>query len=209
MAGKKGPGKPPAGAPKARKPSGSRKGSSSKRGAGGLLTIIAAAVVTIVIGIVLLSLFGDRILKQKAPSEKITADQKDVVLYMSDEEGLGLKPFNRKITRGPLESEVKAALEAIIKDRDHSPMPEGTIVRGLSIKDGIAFVDLSREVITNHPGGSTGEIMTIYSIVDSVTLNFPEIKKVQILVEGKREKTLKGHIDISRPLGPDRKMLKS
>ena len=62
--------------------------------------------------------------------------------------------------------------------------------------------------MTNHEGGSSGELQTIYSIVNTLALSFPEIKEVQILVAGNREETIAGHIDITTPLGPDRKIIK-
>jgi spore germination protein GerM len=70
-------------------------------------------------------------------------------------------------------------------------------------KDGIAYADFSEELISNHPGGTNGEISTVYSIVNTLTLNFPQIKRVQILVDSKAIDTLKGHIDLSRPLAQD------
>ncbi|MBQ5389910.1 MAG: GerMN domain-containing protein, partial [Anaerovibrio sp.] len=48
-------------------------------------------------------------------------------------------------------------------------------------------------------GGSTGEEMLVGSLVNTLT-EFPEIKKVQILVEGKEIDSLSGHLDLSRPV---------
>ncbi len=42
--------------------------------------------------------------------------------------------------------------------------------------------------------------MTIYSMVNSLILNIPEIETVRILVEGKEETTLAGHVDLRFPL---------
>ncbi len=61
-------------------------------------------------------------------------------------------------------------------------------------------------MVRNHPGGSNAEIMTIYSIVDSICKSFPEIRMVQFLIEGKVVDTLKGHIDVSLPLEPSWKL---
>jgi len=36
-----------------------------------------------------------------------------------------------------------------------------------------------------------------------VTANFPQVKKVQILVNGVAPETLKGHLDLRSPLAPD------
>lgn len=59
-----------------------------------------------------------------------------------------------------------------------------------------AFVDFSREIRENHPGGSQMEYLTVYSIVNSLVLNIQEIEKVKILVEGQEAETLAGHIAI-------------
>jgi spore germination protein GerM len=82
-------------------------------------------------------------------------------------------------------------------------MPRGTRVLGIRLEGGTAVVDLSREVVTNHPGGSSGEIQTVYSIINTIALNFAGVREVQILVEGSVAKTLAGHLDITMPLGPD------
>lgn len=51
----------------------------------------------------------------------------------------------------------------------------------------------------NHWGGSTGEIMTVYSIVNTYS-SLDEIKKVKIIIEGKEVKSLVGHLDLTKPL---------
>jgi spore germination protein GerM len=65
---------------------------------------------------------------------------------------------------------------------------------------GDAYVDLSREITANHPGGTLSEILTVYAVVNSLTANLPAIRSVQLLVEGKEVATLAGHVDLRRPL---------
>ena len=72
---------------------------------------------------------------------------------------------------------------------------------------GIAYVDLSQEVVAGHSGGSEAERMTIYSVVNTLSTSFPAVKRVQILVEDKPAQTLAGHIDLTRPLPPDMTVL--
>ena len=75
------------------------------------------------------------------------------------------------------------------------------MVRALFLtENGQAFVDLSRDVATAHPGGSLNEMLTIYTIVHALTFNLPAIIAVQLLVDGKEVDTLAGHIDLRRPL---------
>jgi spore germination protein GerM len=88
-----------------------------------------------------------------------------------------------------------------------STLPEGTQVRDLFIThDGTAYVDFSPELALKHVGGSLAEINTVYAIVNTLTLNFPQIKKVQILVDDHAVDTLTGHLDLSRPLRQDLSM---
>ncbi|MBW1996057.1 MAG: GerMN domain-containing protein, partial [Deltaproteobacteria bacterium] len=79
-------------------------------------------------------------------------------------------------------------------------IPQGTHVRALYVlDDGTAFVDLSEAVSEHHPGGSKSELLTVFSIVNSLVLNISEINAVKILVEGRETSTLAGHIDIRFP----------
>ncbi|MGE0451648.1 MAG: GerMN domain-containing protein [Vicinamibacterales bacterium] len=82
-----------------------------------------------------------------------------------------------------------------------SAVPSGTSLRALYVTDqGTAFVDLSREVASAHPGGSLNELLTIYTIVQALTSNIPAVTSVQLLVDGKEVETLAGHVDIRGPL---------
>jgi hypothetical protein len=82
-----------------------------------------------------------------------------------------------------------------------SAVPAGTAVRALFLTEGgQAYVDLSRDVATAHPGGSLNEMLTIYTIVHALTFNLPAVTAVQLLVDGKEVDTLAGHVDLRRPL---------
>jgi hypothetical protein len=50
--------------------------------------------------------------------------------------------------------------------------------------------------------------MTVYAIVNSILLNFDEVNKVRLLIEGKSVDTLAGHIDCSEPFVADRSFIK-
>ena len=78
---------------------------------------------------------------------------------------------------------------------------EGTKVRQIFVtEDGTAFVDLSKEAVTNHRGGSLDELFAVYAIVNAITVNLPAIKAVQILIDGQEVDTLAGHVDLRHPL---------
>jgi spore germination protein GerM len=82
--------------------------------------------------------------------------------------------------------------------------PADTVVRAaFLLPDGNAFVDLGGATLTQGWGtGSHEELMAIYSVVQTVTTNFPEAKRLRILVNGEPAETLAGHINIQRALSP-------
>jgi spore germination protein GerM len=88
-----------------------------------------------------------------------------------------------------------------------SAVPAGTVVRALFLTEGgQAYVDLSRDVATAHPGGSLNEMLTIYTIVHALTFNLPAVTAVQLLVDGKEVDTLAGHVDLRRPLSKNERL---
>lgn len=79
-------------------------------------------------------------------------------------------------------------------------LPKDARLLSFSIKDGIAFVNLSREV--NIKMTSAKEEACLRSIVTSLT-QLPSISKVKILIDNKDADTLGGNFNISKPFGKD------
>lgn len=82
--------------------------------------------------------------------------------------------------------------------------PADTVVRGAYLlPDGTALVDLGGATLSQGwATGSHQELMAIYSLVQTVTANFPEAKRVRLLVNGEPAETLAGHTSLARPLAP-------
>ena len=62
-------------------------------------------------------------------------------------------------------------------------VPATSLVKGLTIRDGVAKLDLSPEFARDHPGGTTGGAITVQSIIYTLT-EFPTVQSVQVLVNG-------------------------
>ncbi len=85
--------------------------------------------------------------------------------------------------------------------------PETRVLDVFVTARGVAYVDLSKEATQGHAGGVSEELRAVYSVVNTVTVNFPAIRRVQILVEDRPAVTLAGHVDLSKPLPPDMTLL--
>lgn len=82
--------------------------------------------------------------------------------------------------------------------------PHDTVVRGaFLLPDGTAFVDLGGPTLTQGwATGSHEELMAVYSVVQTITTDFPEAKSVRILVNDEPAETLAGHVNLERSLVP-------
>lgn len=81
-------------------------------------------------------------------------------------------------------------------------IPADTVVLGYRLSGETLYVSFSHHLVTNHPGGSTGEILTVYAIVNSLT-GIDGVERVQILVENQVVDTLAGHLNLQRALRKD------
>ena len=144
-----------------------------------------------------------------AAERKITA-----TLYFVSDDGLALVGVQREVPFGEqVLDQARQIVEAQLSQPSPplvSAIPPGTTLRALYITDrGEAFVDLSGDARTKHPGGAIDEIFTVYTIVNAITVNLPAIQRVQILVEGKEVDTLAGHVDLRHPLQKNLKWIKT
>ncbi len=132
----------------------------------------------------------------------------EVVLYFTDEEFTGLVAEKRLIKKSNnlLESVLQELLRGPQLSSHYSPFPESTRLNGVFTESGVVYVDLSHEMKDKQSGGTTQELLSIFSIVDTLT-SLPDVKRIKILIDGKEETTLCGHIDISEPLERDEKLI--
>lgn len=142
------------------------------------------------------------------PEEQVEEPQTEweaVTLYYADEQSDRLVEENRSLALEGREPAV-TVLEELIEGPDlpaHGrTIPADVKVLGVQIKDGIAIADFSEELRSSHWGGSTGEIITVYSIVNTLA-ELPGVEQVQILIEGEKVDTLVGHLELMEPLSPD------
>lgn len=200
------------------KSSGGKDGSSPSRKkrsrkAGTWLVVLVVAIITVIAGIILLDRYGDLIFRPIIErTVRRTTDVREINIYFVSEDGEGLHAEKRLAKKGAPQDEMKEALDMLIKGPMErglgSAIPAGVKLKGLRLKGDTATADFSVEMIKNHPGGSTYEILTIYSVVNTVTLNFPQVKEVMILVDGKKTETIAGHIDTTVPFTADRSLIK-
>ena len=142
------------------------------------------------------------------PGEAMPLAKASVTLYFPSAAGNALTEEMREIVETKQPADRGAQILAALIDGPQTDgalpaFPEGTMLRRVWVeRDGDAYADFSEELAGGITGGSADEILTVFAIVDSLTTNVPEIRRVGILVAGRERETL-GHLDLRRPLLPD------
>ena len=128
--------------------------------------------------------------------------------FESDSMLLVAEPRNVQLPGNPA-----AAMSLVVRELLKGPVnpalsrqfPADTTVRGAYLlPDGSAFIDLGGNTLAQGwSAGSHEELMAASSLVQTIASNFPEAKRVRILVNGMTAETLGGHLAIDRFLHPD------
>lgn len=134
-------------------------------------------------------------------------DTVTVDLYFSDDQAMEVLPERREVEVASDPAQRLSLAELVVTELLKGPNdpllnktlpPEAKLI-SVQVIDGLVMANFSKELVAKHWGGSTGEMMTILSLVNSLTC-LPNIDRVQILVEGKKVETLAGHADITDEL---------
>jgi Sporulation and spore germination len=122
-----------------------------------------------------------------------------VTLY-SPSDGM-LAPVPAAIKRQPdTQAQARQALIALFTDQRSS---QAAVLKDLKLHEfyldasGTAYVDLAPNQQMQLKASLGEELLALYAVVDTLTLNFEEIKQVMFLLDGKEARTLAGHVDLS------------
>lgn len=136
----------------------------------------------------------------------------EVVLYFSDDQAMNLVGEKRTIenpTAKSIVGELVKGPSAQSEGKLIATLPVDLEIIDVQVKENIAYVDFKSSATEKISGGSTGEGMALYSIINTLVLHEElGIKKVQFLVEGKNVESIKGHYDVSIPMSEDTEMIK-
>jgi hypothetical protein len=144
---------------------------------------------------------------ESGPTEKISVE-----LFFPADEGLRSEKRELAVTAAPkdrIRKIVAALLAGPVSGGAARPFPEGVMLGSVQLgEDGTAFLDLRWDGHPDPPSsGSTEELQRVYSLIDSVTANVPEVRRMVLLWNGVQRETFAGHLDTSRPLLPDRTLI--
>ena len=141
------------------------------------------------------------------PQPVASVAQREVLLYFAVPDAAVLEAEGRDIADCRVEQDcLRSTVQALIDGPQGNLAPvlsPQTILRQVTVEGDLVIVDFSRDFVNSHPGGSLSELLTVYSLVDSLAVNYPYVRQLRILVDGEPLQTIKGHVDLRSPVSAD------
>jgi hypothetical protein len=132
---------------------------------------------------------------------------REVILYFASADGQKLMAENRLIDECQSEEECLSSTIKALLEGPHGDLvpllPEQATLLNVTITDSLVVTDFSSELVAAHTGGTQSELLTVYGLADTVAVNFPHLRQLQVRVEGRPIASLKGHVDLRQPVSPD------
>ncbi len=162
--------------------------------------------ILIIVAIILIALYVFFVLVPN--KQKVETSKREVILYFSTDNAQFLKGEKRLVATDQL---YVNTINELIKGPESSflgkTIPQATKLINLEIKNNTAVLNFNKEFKKQHWGGSTGERMTVYSLVNTMT-QFSKIDMVKILITGQEVESLAGHMDLSISLSANKDLIK-
>jgi hypothetical protein len=167
--------------------------------------LVALAILAVIVAA--LYLVPRLTMKGPAEVEKVSEETRAVTIFFGNEAADGFVSEAREVpAAGSFEEQVKLVIGELIKgSRDSkkiSAIPPGTeLIQVFWVEDTQTLVlDFNGAFTANHPGGSTGEYYTITNIIKTVSANFPQMARIQFLIEGSAVESIAGHYAADKPI---------
>ncbi len=171
-----------------------------------------AAIVGLALGVLFVVMWmlsrGPRapVEEAQAPAPRALEGSRAVTLFFASADDPSIYGETREVGVGRrFDEQVRQVVEALIAgpddERGVSAIPDGTTLLSVSFDPdaGTLYLDFSADLVAAHPGGSAAEYCTVAVIVRTMGENFPEVRAVQILVDGSQVDTIAGHIRADEP----------
>ena len=179
-----------------------------RNGTGRILLLAAFLGCAAALGLLMLKKYEERDLAPQSPAQIRTeaVSPRRIILFFALPDGSGLARESREVDAcDDLPGCIRMIITELIKGPlgDLEPTLPPAVLNGVAVANGTAVLDLGEGFTAGLPGGSSSEMAAVYSIVNSIAVNYPEITGVKFLINGRESPTLKGSLDLRSPLAPD------
>lgn len=152
------------------------------------------------------ALGSDDIVDGSSPAKNSSVN---VSLYFADKTGQYLQVEQRSVSQSDKEPIEKVVVTELMNGSQADGLrliPAEAKLLSTEIKDGVCFVNFSKDFVEKRIAGSSAELMTVYSVVNTLT-DLNSIDKVQFLIEGQKVETF-GEMVFDEPFVKNTSLMK-
>lgn len=171
------------------------------------LIYISFIVTAVIFGLLMFQKYRVRHGVPTTPPSPPAAATQVISLYFGSPDGNALLPEAREIDAC---NDPSFCIQEIIREIAKGPLgdlaatiPDNTTVHSVTIDGDTAIINFGKDFPAGLPGGSSSEMVAVYSIVNSIAQNIPHVKRVRFLIDGQSPVTLKEHFDLRKPVEPN------
>lgn len=145
--------------------------------------------------------------------KEVEEERQEAKIFYPTPDGKYLYAENRllKKVKEP-EAMVRVLVEELLKgpgDGGYTTIPRDVkLMNSYLDGKGSVYLDFSPELKQKHLSGTWAEVLTIYSIVNTIGANINDVEKVFFLIDGSAAKTLGGHLALDQPFSPLHEIVK-
>jgi len=167
------------------------------------------AIALAILAVVIAAIYLVPRVRVKAPTEvqRVPEETRSVTIFFGNKQGDGFVSEAREVPAAQIfEEQVQAVVCELIKgprdsDKIHAIPPGTELNQVFWVEDSqTLFLDFNAALSANHPGGSTGEYFTIGTILKTISANFPQVTRVQFLIDGNAVESIAGHYAVDKPV---------
>lgn len=172
----------------------------------GVLAVVVA-LVAVLAGLLMRSAPAPQAVMAPAADPVVeTVPEQEFTLYFASSDARYLVPTTRLLRCGDETGCLSVVVEALLAGPDEGlqpVLPSRAILHGLQVDGEILNLDFDAQLVSGHPGGSQAELMSVYALANTIAVNFPHLRAVTLSVDGSLLATLRGHVDLQKPLLAD------
>ncbi|UHA73021.1 GerMN domain-containing protein [Paenibacillus sp. 481] len=133
------------------------------------------------------------------PPKQANKQEKSIQVYVTDDQLMELKSYNKTISFTNEEEKYKAAAEALKQtdQADTIALWENVQFKSIVMKDGTLTLDVHIPQQANL--GSGGEQLALDAMTKTI-FQFDEVQAIDILIDGKATESLMGHVTLDHPI---------
>jgi spore germination protein GerM len=134
-----------------------------------------------------------------SPTVQDQSKEASVNVFYADSELIQLHRQSMKVNYRTTEEKIMQAFERL-REKPAPPLIslfQSITFQSIQLKDGMLIIDLSIPAEGHY--GASGEELTVRALIETA-FQFDEVKSLDILLNGKKEETLMGHMELTHPI---------